>query len=108
MENKPKPTPGKPTGNSLTPYWWGTMFQNNLITKIEDKNQRVIKQLLNTKQHYSCDYTMLAFYNRRLGPSTLMGPDEYVKEITEIMNRYEDIDFVFFKDFFGQLIVIPD
>ena len=106
MENNPKPTPGKPTGNALIPYWWGTMFRNNLITKIEDKKQRVIKQLLNTKQHFSCDYTMLALYTRRIGPSTLMETDRYVEEITEIKKRYKNIDVVFFKDYFGQVIIV--
>lgn len=107
MENKPKPVPGKPTGNSLIPDWWGTMFRNNLVTKIEDKKQRVIKQLVNTKQHFSCDYTMLAFYTRRIGSSTLMEIDGYVKIITEIKEKYGEIDFVFFKDYFGQVLVIP-
>ena len=108
MENKPKPVPGKPTGNSRIPYWWGIMFRNNLITKIEDKDQLVIKQLMNTKQHFACDYTMLAFYTRRFGPSVLMETDDYVKEITEIKKKYKEIDFVFVINYFGQVFVIPN
>ncbi len=108
MENKPKPVPGQPTGNAAIPSWWRTMFRNNLITKIEDKKRRVIKQLNNTKQYFKCDYTMLAFYTRRLGPSALMETEDYVKEITDIKKEYDEIDYIFFKDYFGQVIVIPN
>lgn len=108
MENKPKPVPGKPTGNAAIPSWWTTMFRNNLITKIEDKKRRVIKQLNNTKTHFACDYSMLAFYTRRLGPSTLMETEDYVNELTDIKKKYEEIDYIFFKDYFGQVIVIPN
>jgi len=49
MENNPKPQPGKFIGNALIPYWWGEMFRNNIITKIEDKGRKVLSQLANTK-----------------------------------------------------------
>ena len=48
------------------------MFQNNIVTKIEDKNQRVSSQLTNALKNYNCNHTMLVLYNRRLGSSTLM------------------------------------
>ena len=108
MENKPKPVPGKPTGNAAIPSWWRTMFRNNLKTKIEDKKRRVIKQLENTRNHFACDYKMLALYTRRLGPSTLMETGDYIEELTDIKKDYEDIDYIFFKDYFGQVIVIPN
>lgn len=108
MENKPKPVPGKPTGNAAIPSWWRTMFRSNLITKIEDKKRRVIKQLNNTKIHFACDYSMLAIYTRRLGPSTLMETEDYINELTIIKKEYEEIDYIFFKDYYGQVIVIPN
>ena len=54
-------------------HTWGMTsgygFRNNIITKIEDKNRKVFTQLINTKKQMACDYTMLALYTRRLGPS---------------------------------------
>lgn len=48
-ENKPKPQSGAPTVNrALIPYWWGTMFRNNVLTKIEAKHCKVLTQLSNT------------------------------------------------------------
>lgn len=107
MENKPKPISGKTIGNAMQSSWWRTMFKNNLKTKIEDKNRRVIKQLENTKIHFSCDLKMLAIYTRRLSSSTLMITEDYKKELTDIKNEYEDIDYIFFKDYFGEVILIP-
>jgi len=107
MENNPKPQPGKPTGNAPIPYWWGDMFRSNIITKIEDKNRKVLTQLINTKKQMACDYTMLALYTRRLGPSTLMSIEDYEQEIADIKARYEKIDHIFFKDYFGQVVVSP-
>ena len=51
---------------------------------------------------------MLAFYTRRLGPSTLMETKDYVKELTDILKEYEEINYIFFKDYFGQVIVVPN
>jgi hypothetical protein len=107
MENNPRPSPVKTMG-CHTSYWWGMMLNNNIITKIEAKKQRVIKQLLNTKTHFDCDYTMLALYTRRIGPSTLMETDGYHDELTNICNKYDQIDNIFFKDYFGQILIIPD
>jgi hypothetical protein len=107
MENNPKPQPGKPTGNALIPDWWSNMFRNNIITKIEDKNRRVFTQLINTKKQMACDYTMLALYTRRLGPSTLMRTEDYEQELAAIKAQYKEIDYVFFKDYFGRVAVLP-
>ena len=107
MENNPKPQPGKPTGNALIPDWWGNMFRNNIITKIEDKDRKVLTQLINTKKQMACDYTMLALYTRRLGPSTLMETEDYEQELAAIKAHYEKIDYIFFKDYFGQVVVSP-
>ncbi len=94
--------------SSLLPYWWGRILRNKLVTKIEHQNQRVVQQLLNTKEQLSCDFTMLAFYTRRVGPAKLMETEDYVKEIADVKNRYKHIDYVFFKDYFGQVTVIPE
>ena len=107
MENNPKPQPGKPTGNPLIPDWWGNMFRNNIITKIEDKDRKVLTQLINTKKQMACDYTMLALYTRRLGPSTLMETEDYEQELAAIKAQYEEIDYIFFKDYFGEVVVSP-
>lgn len=107
MEHKPKPQPGIPMGNSLIPNWWGNMFRSNIITKIEDKSQKVLIQLCNTKEQMRCDYTMLALYTRRLGPSTLMEIEDYEQELADIKAQYEEIDYIFFKDYFGQVVVSP-
>lgn len=107
MENNPRPQVGKPTGNALIPSWWRIMFHNNVITKIEDKNRRVLSQLSNTKNHLDCDYKMLALYYRRMGPSTLMDLKDYAEELADIKSHYEEIDYIFFKDYFGQVVVYP-
>ena len=106
-ENNPKPEPGKPTGNASNPYWWGNMFHSNIITKIEDKNRRLLAQLVNTKTHMKCDYAILALYTRRLGPSTLMATEDHEQELAAIKARYDTIDHLLLKDYFGQVVVCP-
>jgi hypothetical protein len=83
------------------------MFRNNIITKIEDKNRKVCTQLINTKKQMACDYTMLALYTRRLGPSTLMRTEDYEQELAAIKAQYEEIDYIFFKDYFEHVVVSP-
>jgi len=107
MENNPKPVPGKVMGNSHIPYWWGNMFLNNAIIKIEDKKQRVLKQLKNTREHFNCDLTMLVLYNRRLGPSTLMQQDSYLRELRTIKSKYNEIDLFMVRDYFGYVVFYP-
>jgi len=107
MENKPKPKPGVPTGNASIPSWWCWMFRSNLITKIEDKERRVLKQLNNTAKRFSCDFKVLALYTRRLGPSTLMDMGSYKQEVEAIKGRYPEIDFFLIKDYFGGVVFYP-
>lgn len=106
-ENNPKPQPGKPIGNALIPNWWCEMFRNNIITKIEDKGRKVLSQLANTKSQLGCDSTMLALYSRRLSPSTLMDPEDYQTELATIKATYEEIDYIFFINYFGEVVVYP-
>lgn len=106
-ENNPKPQPGKPIGNALIPNWWCEMFRNNIIIKIEDKGRKVLSQLANTKSQLGCDSTMLALYSRRLGPSTLMDPEDYQTELATIKATYEEIDYIFFINYFGEVVVYP-
>lgn len=108
LENYQVTETSNPAESSLLPYWWGRILRNKLVTKIEHENQRVVQQLLNTKDQLSCDFTMLAFYTRRVGPAKLMETEDYVKEIDDIKKRYKNIDYVFFKDYFGQITVIPE
>lgn len=107
MENNPRPEPGVPMGNAMIPSWWRVMFRNNTITKIEDKNRRVLKQLANTKSYLDCDFGMLALYNRRMGPSTLMATHDYIQELDSIRLLYPELDYIFFKDYFGEVVVCP-
>lgn len=108
VENNPKPTPGVPTGNSLIPSWWRIMFRNNVITKIEDKDKRVIKQLATTKEILNCDATMLVLYTRRLGPSTLMENNDFVEEVSAITVDYPEIDAFMIKEYFGNVNFYPE
>ena len=108
MENKPKPEPGKLLGNSMKSYWWGKMFRNNSITKIEDKNQRVLRQLDNAYNHYKCDKKMLAFHTRRLGTSTLMTKENYVEELKLLKDKYPEIDYFLCKDYFKAISFFPE
>ncbi|MBW8002236.1 MAG: hypothetical protein FVQ80_09455 [Planctomycetes bacterium] len=106
-ENKPKPEIGKLTGNSMISSWWCTMFQNNIATKIEDKNQRVLSQLTNALKNYDCNYTMLVLYNRRLGSSGLMSYERYREIISHIHCKYkESIDFYMVKNYFGEIVLL--
>ena len=107
MENKPKPEPGRLLGNATKPDWWGDMFRRNAITKIEDKNRRVLDQLANARRHYQCDKTMIVLYTRRLGPSTLMTTQDYVEELKDLLQRYPEVDHIGCKDYFGQVILVP-
>lgn len=108
MENKPKPKEGKLLGDSTKPYWWGDMFHNNAVMKIEDKDKRVIKQLNNTRQHYECDKIMLALYTRRLGTSSLMTKKDYIEELKKLKTEYQDIDHFACKDYFGMVCFYPE
>jgi len=98
---------GKLLGNASKPYWWGDMFKSNVITKIEDKKHRVLKQLSNAKQHFRCTKQMLAIYSRRLGPSTLMTPANYSKELEAIQQLYPSLDYLACKDYGGVLVFYP-
>lgn len=106
-ENNPKPKPGHLLGDAIKPYWWGQMFRNNAITKIEDKDRRALAQLLNAKQHYKCEKTMLVLYTRRLGPSSLMTKEDYVFELQELLQRYPEVDHFGCKDYFGEVTLFP-
>jgi hypothetical protein len=108
MENKPRPQTGKLTGNAMIPSWWRDMFRNNTKTKIEDKNRKVLAQLANTKRHLMCHFAMLALYNRRIGPSTLMATQDYHDELRLILGKYPELDYIFFKDYFGEVVVCPE
>jgi len=55
-----------PDGISEKNDWWGKMFLNNVITKIENKKGKLFKQLNNTYKYYNCDKRMLGLYVRRL------------------------------------------
>ena len=108
MENKPKPEPEKLLGDSTKPYWWGEMLRNNSEMKIEDKEQRVLRQLVNTSQHYGCDKKMLVLYTRRLGTSSLMTREDYVEELKQLKSKYQDIDHFVCKDYFGMVCFYPE
>jgi hypothetical protein len=107
IEAKPKPEPGKLLGDATKPYWWGEMFRNNAITKIEDKNQRVLRQLDNTSTHYCSDKKMLVLYTRRLGTSSLMTREDYLEELKELKRRYPELDLIASKDYFGIVVFYP-
>jgi hypothetical protein len=92
----------------MIPSWWCDMFRNNTNTKIEDKNRRVLAQLANTKRHLRCHFAMLVLYNRRMGPSTLMDTQDYHDELRLILRKYPELDYIFFKDYFGEVVVCPE
>lgn len=73
--------------------WWCKMFFCNAVTKIEDKSQRAIRQLESTKEHYTCDYKMLAIVSRRLGPSALLSECELLAELSRLRSHYPQIDY---------------
>lgn len=107
-ESKPKPEPGKLLGNSAIPYWWGEMFRNNVVTKIEDKDRRALKQLDSACNYYGCDKKMLALYTRRLGTSSLMTTDNYIEELKLLKGKYSGVDYFACKDYFGAVAFYPE
>jgi hypothetical protein len=106
-ENKPKPELGRVIGNATKPDWWGDMFQRNAVTKIEDKDRRVLAQLANARCEYQCDKTMLVLYTRRLGLSTLMTTKDYVARLEDLLRRYPEVDHMGCKDYFGEVSLVP-
>ena len=106
-ENKPKPELGRFLGDGTKPDWWGQMFRNNAITKIEGKDRRVLAQLANARDHYQCAKTMLVLYTRRLGPSTMMTKQDYVAQLEELLGRYPEVSHMASKDFFGEVTFVP-
>ncbi len=108
MENKPKPAPGKLLGNSAKPYWWGEMFRNNAMMKIENKNQKALSQLDNACRHYGCEKKMLVLYTRRLSTSSLMTKGAYVEELKLLKEKYPNVDYFSCKDYFGMVSFFPE
>lgn len=108
-ENNPKPEAGKSMGDGTKPNWWNEMFRNNAVKKIEDKEQRVLKQLESAKAHYHCDRKLLYLYTRRLGPSTLMDEGDYINELEELKQKYPQIDIFACRNYFsGPIIFYPE
>lgn len=98
---------GKPLGNALIPNWWGEMFLNNAVTKIEDKDKKVLDQLNNTADHFSCKRKMLVLYSRRLGPSTLLDEGEVMQALERLAARYNEIDTFCVMLYFGEVFFFP-
>ena len=86
-------------------YWWGKMFLNNAITKIENKEQKLFNQLNNTYKYYKCDKRMLGLYVRRLGPSTLMSKFDYCNATESLMKEYPILDSICVKDYFDHVYI---
>jgi hypothetical protein len=99
--------PGQFMGDPFKPFWWGEMLQNNLITKIEDKERRVIDQLINTAAYFNCDKKMLVLYTRRLGPSTLLSDTEVEQVLENLAWAYPEIDTWCVKSFFNEVYFYP-
>jgi len=97
-----------PFGDPYKSNWWGEMFFNNAVTKIEDKSRRAITQLENTKARYQCNLKMLVLYSRRLGPSTLLSESELVAVLTELQHRYPEIDNYCAKLYYGDVVFFPE
>jgi hypothetical protein len=83
------------------------MFRNNALSKIEDKDCRVLRQLDAAASRYQCDKKMLVLYTRRLGPSTLMTTEEYRHQLSELAYAFPQLDYIACKDYFGQFVFYP-
>ena len=60
------------------------------------------------KAHYQCDKSMLALYTRRVGPSTLMTRDDYLRELARLVcEQYPEVDYFACKDYFGAFEIYP-
>ena len=94
-------------GVSINASWWIKMFKNNIITKIKDKEQRVIHQLNNAHKYYNCDYKMLAINTRRLGTSSLSEKYEYESILKSLKVKFPQIDYFFVKDYYDTCIFYP-
>jgi len=94
-------------GVSINASWWIKMFKNNIITKIKDKEQRVIHQLNNAHKYYNCDYKMLAINTRRLGTSSLSEKYEYESILKSLKVKFPQIDYFFVKDYYDTCIFCP-
>ena len=92
-----------PDGTLRQNYWYGEMFLNNAIKKIESKQRKLFKQLNNTCEHYNCKKRMLGLYNRRLAPSTLMGDFNYHNAIKILREKYPKLDCIYVKDYFDNV-----
>ena len=92
-----------PNDLSRNEFWWGKMFLNNAIMKIESKEQKLFKQLNNTFKHYECDKKMLGLYVRRLGPSTLMSKSNYHSAVKFLLEKYPGLDCICVKDYFNNV-----
>jgi hypothetical protein len=99
--------PGKWLGNGRIPNWWGKMFLNNAITKIEDKDRKVLEQLNNTAQNFDCKRKMLVLYTRRLGPSTLLDEREVTQALEVLATQYDEIDNFGVMLYFGDVFFYP-
>jgi len=99
---------GEPSGNAMKPDWWGEMFLNNARMKIEGKDRRVVKQLINTCGQFGCNVSMLVLYSRRLGVSALSEPHEYREKLEVLKEEYPQIEFFASIDYYGTFAIVPD
>jgi hypothetical protein len=101
--------PGVLIGDGTQAAWWRKMYRQNAKTKIEDKSQRVIKQLRSTALQHHCDHTLLAINSRRLGPATFMSKADYIEELRALGLLYPEIGYFVSKDYYARHIVVyPD
>lgn len=92
-----------PDGILRQDNWWGKMFLNNAIMKIENKQRKLFQQLNNTCKYYNCEKRMLGLYMRRLAPSTLMSESGYHNVIKILRDKYSILDCIYIKDYFGKV-----
>lgn len=51
---------------------------------------------------------MLALYDRRLGSATFMTQENYEEELVNAKDMHPELDYLFLKDYFGQILVWPN
>ncbi len=96
---------GKFSGKNVVPGWWREEFLSKARRKIDSKRRRVLTQLENTCAHFSCEHRLLVLYDRRLGTSTLMGPEDYREDLRTVRQEYHRLDYLACKNYFAGPVV---
>jgi hypothetical protein len=78
-----------------------SVFQEDVVKKINSRERHVIQQLQATARQEDCDHTLLAIYYGKEGIGAVMRKADYRADLAAISRQYPEIDYFISKSFNG-------